>query len=86
MTKGHILFVTPDEEGKVYDKELDFEEFLESGEEERLREMIQAVYAQATGLGFLDDEELKVEADKGRSLKEVREFIELLLAKTGKKG
>ena len=81
VTKGHILFVTPDEEGKVYDKPLDFEEFELDGSEERLKEIIKAVYKEATTLKFLDDEELKVEADKTKGMKEVREFIELLLAK-----
>lgn len=83
VTRGHILFVAPDEEGQVYDKVLEFEEFEQ--EEEKLRQMIKAVYAQATTLEFLDDEELKIEPDKNRSLKEVKEFIELLLAKTAEK-
>ena len=82
VTKGHILFVTPDEEGKVYDKPLDFEEFVEDGEEERLRKLIKAVYMQATSLKFLDDEELKLEADKNRTIKDIKAIIELLLAKT----
>ncbi|MBQ3261039.1 ATP-dependent helicase [Candidatus Saccharibacteria bacterium] len=82
VTRGHILFVTPDEEGKVYDKVLDFDEWAESGEEERLKKLVKAVYGQATSLGFLDDEELKIEADKNKGLKDVKDFIELLLAKT----
>lgn len=83
VTKGHILFVSPDDEGKVYDKVLDFDDPKEY-DEAKLVEMIKAVYAQATTLGFLDDEELKVEADKEKGLKDVKDFIELLLAKTAK--
>ena len=82
VTRGHILFVTPDEEGEVYDKVLDFEEFAASGEEKNLRGLMKTVYRQATSLAFLDDEELKIEADKNRTLKDVKAFIELLLAKT----
>ena len=82
VTRGHILFVSPDDEGKVYDKVLEFSEF--DREEEKLREMMSAVYKQARTLAFLDDEELRIEADKNRSLREMKEFIELLLEKTAK--
>ena len=85
VTKGHILFVRPDDEGKVYDKELDFDEF-ERKEEPKLKAMMVAVYHQATTLEFLDDEELRIEPDKKRSFKEVKEFIALLLEKSGKIG
>ena len=78
VTKGHILFVTPDEEGKVYDKELEFEEF----DEEKPKQIMKAVYKQATTLEFLDEPELKVEADKSLTLKDVKEFIKLLLEKS----
>lgn len=81
VTRGHILFVSPDDEGKVYDKVLDFTDNGEYDEEE-LVGLAKAVYRQATTLEFLDDEELKVEADKTKGLKEVKEFIRLLLAKT----
>ena len=79
VTKGHILFVTPDDEGKVYDKDLDFDKDLD---EKELIALCQAVYKQATTLAFLDDEELKVESDKSAGMPEIRRFIELLLAKT----
>ncbi len=81
VTRGHILFVTPDDEGKVYDKVLDFDDAKDYDETE-LKALMQAVYQQATTLAFLDDEELRVEADKNKSLKDVKEFIELLLEKT----
>ena len=63
----------------MHDKVLDFEKDLD---EEELKALAAAVYKQATTLAFLDDEELKVEADKSRGLKEIREFIALLLEKT----
>lgn len=79
ITRGHILFVSPDEEGKVYDKVLDFEKDLD---EKELVALCQAVYKQATTLAFLDDDELKIEPDKTAGMPEIREFIQLLLAKT----
>ncbi|MBR3319691.1 ATP-dependent helicase [Candidatus Saccharibacteria bacterium] len=82
VTRGHILFVTPDEDGKVYDKVLDFENDLD---EKELIKLAKAVYHQATTLEFLDDEELRVEADKDKKLKDVKEFIALLLAKSAEK-
>ena len=79
VTKGHILFVTPDEEGKVYDKVLDFDKDLD---EKELTKLCQAVYQQATTLAFLDDEELKIEPNKNATMKDIRDFIALLLEKT----
>lgn len=79
VTRGHILFVTPDSEGKVYDKVLDFDTDLD---EDELRALIKAVYHQATTLAFLDDDELKLETNKDAKLKDIRDFIQLLLAKT----
>ncbi|MBQ3294195.1 ATP-dependent helicase [Candidatus Saccharibacteria bacterium] len=76
---GHILFVTPDEEGKVYDKVLDFEKDLD---EEELKAIVRAVYKQATTLEFLEVPELKVETNREAGLKGIREFIQLLLEKT----
>ncbi|MBQ8997023.1 ATP-dependent helicase [Candidatus Saccharibacteria bacterium] len=84
VTRGHILFVNPDEEGKVYDKVLEFDNPKEY-DEAKLIDIAGAVYRQAKSLAFLDDEELRVEADKNKGLKEVKEFIELLLAKTAQK-
>lgn len=78
---GHILFVTPDDEGKVHDKLLDFDD-KDQFDEDYLRKMIQAVYKQVTTLNFLDDDELRLEADKEKGLKDIREFIELLLEKS----
>ncbi len=76
---GHILFVTPDDEGKVYDKVLDFEKDFD---DEKLAAIAKAVYKQATTLQFLEIPELRVECDKENGIKQIKEFIELLLAKT----
>ncbi|MBQ2660840.1 ATP-dependent helicase [Candidatus Saccharibacteria bacterium] len=82
VARAHILFVTPDKkDGAVYDKVYDF-----SAEDEKaLVALMRAVYAQVVNLYFLDDEELMVRADKTKGLKDIKEFIELLLAKNAKK-
>ena len=79
ITRGHILFVTPDETGQVHDKVLDFDTDLNEPE---LRALIKAIYKQATTLAFLDDDELKLEPNKSATLKDIKNFISLLLAKS----
>ena len=72
------MFVKPDNAtGEVYDKvyEFDFEE------EERVLELIQAVYEEISSLKFLDDPEVMRAAGKELKLKDIKEFIELLLEK-----
>ena len=81
VTRGHILFVTPDEEGKVYDKVFEYGDA--EAEEKELRKIIKAVYKQATSLEFLDIPELRVEADKKRDVKEIKEFVKVLVEKSG---
>lgn len=75
VTKGHILFVSPDLEGKVYDKVYDYD--AASGEE--LRRLSKVVYRQITSLEFIDNAELNLPADKQNTLKDMREFVERLL-------
>ncbi|MBQ6147306.1 ATP-dependent helicase [Candidatus Saccharibacteria bacterium] len=79
VSRAHILFVSPDADGKVYDKVL---EFKEKDEREEI-ELIRAVYREIQGLRFMDDEKLKLEADKGKGLKEIKEFIRLIVDKAG---
>ncbi len=76
VTKGHILFVSPDEEGKVYDKVYEYDEF--SGEE--LKKLARSVYHHIKNLDFVDDPELNLGADKGRTLKDVKGFVEKLIS------
>lgn len=79
VTRGHILFVTPDNDGKVYDKAYDFNE----ADEQELKSLMRAVYRQMTSLEFLGDDELFIEADKSKTMKKMREFVQLLLEKSG---
>lgn len=77
---GHILFVKPDEENKVYDKVLEFTPtFMDN-----LQKLISSVYAHIKTLNFLKDEKLSIEPNKNLSLKDLKNFIELVLAKTPK--
>lgn len=82
VARAHILFVTPDaRDREVHDKVYEFN--LE--DEAELLQMMQAVYQTVTSLRFLDDPELWVQADKTRGLKDIKEFIQLLVAKNSEK-
>lgn len=75
VTRGHILFVSPDQEGKVYDKVYDFDQ----ADEKELRRLAKAVYGQIKSLDFVERPELNLTADKSRTLKDIKAFIEILL-------
>lgn len=77
IKRAHILFVVPDRDGEVYDKVYDFDE----KDEDELLKLMQAVYNQVSSLRFLDDKELMISPDNNRNLKDIKEFIALLLAK-----
>ncbi len=77
IEKACILFVVPDKDGEVHVREYEFNE----EDEKELIELMQAVYKMVTTLKFIDDPEVFVSADDKKGLKEIKEFIELLLAK-----
>lgn len=81
VERAHILFVTPDKDGEVYDKVY---EFTDESEEE-LKALMRAVYGLVSSLEFLDDAEVFRRADNGLGLKDIKEFIALLLAKESEK-
>lgn len=72
---GHILFVTPDDDGRVYDKAYDYD----AKEDEELKKLVQAVYDQLNTLNFIHDETFFVPANKNNSMKQIRAFVEKLL-------
>jgi len=78
VTHGHILFVTPDNDGKVYDKVYEFND----EDEQELKDLMQSVYHQMTSLDFVNDPELFIAPDKSRNMKKMKEFINLLLEKS----
>ena len=71
----------PDNDGEVYDKVYEFN----PEDEKMLVDLIQAVYNQIVELKFLDDKEVFRAPDKDLKLKDIKDFIELLLAKDIKK-
>ena len=71
----------PDNDGEVYDKVYEFN----PEDEKMLVDLIQAVYNQIVELKFLDDKEIFRAPDKDLKLKDIKDFIELLLAKDIKK-
>ena len=77
VEKACILFVVPDKDGEVHVREYEFNE----ADEKELVALMQAVYKMVTTLAFVDDPEVFVAADEKKGLKEIKEFIELLLAK-----
>ena len=77
VTGAHILFVTPDKDGEVYDKLYEYNNV----DEKLLRELIVAVYNQVSDLSFIDDDDLMVQANNTLGIKDIKAFIELVLAK-----
>ena len=80
VKQAHILFVTPDRDGEVYDKIYEYN----SEDEAELIALMQAVYSMVSSLDFMDDAEVMRPADGTLGLKDIKAFIELLLAKNTK--
>lgn len=75
VTKGHILFVSPDEDNKVYDKIYEFNE----NDENELKQLIKTIYRYLVSLDFIQDDEIFLAADKSRTMKQVKAFVERIL-------
>ncbi len=76
---GHILFVTPDKkDDKVRDKIYDYD----TEDDKELKELVQAVYREISSLNFIHNDELFLSADKSRSMKQVRDFVQKLIQNT----
>lgn len=75
ITKGHILFVSPDAEGIVYDKEYEYS----PADETELKQLIKIIYQQITSLNFIENPELNLPADKSNTLKDIKAFVAKLL-------
>lgn len=80
VAKAHILFVTPDNEDKVYDKEYVYD----SEDEKNLILLMQRVYEEISSLNFMSDPEIFVEANKNLKVKDILDFVAKLLAKSKK--
>lgn len=82
VTKAHILFVTPDKKDNiVHDKAYEFSDEMNK----TLKSLIKIVYNLITTLDFIDDKEVFVPANPTLKLKDIKKFIELLLAKYSEK-
>ena len=77
IEKAHILFVTPDKDGEVYDKVYEYND----DDEKMILALMDAVYQQVVSLNFISDPEIFRSADDKLGLKDIKEFIALLLAK-----
>ena len=77
VTKGHILFVTPDGDDQVHDKEYLFND----AEDSRLKQLIGIVHHYLTTLDFLQDDDIFLPPDKNKSMKHINAFIDQLLEK-----
>ncbi len=77
VKKAHILFVTPDGDDLVHDKVYEFND----EDEKQLISLIKKIYEMISSLSFVDDPEVFIRADNNKGLKDIKEFIKLLLAK-----
>lgn len=76
INKSHILFVVPDSaDGMVHDKVYEYNE----DDEMLLKDLVAAVYNHIKTLDFIDNPELFIAPDKEKKLKDIKEFIELVL-------
>ena len=76
VNSAHILFVVPDSEsGEVYDKEYQYDPETE----EELKALAKAVYSHVKNLDFLDNPDLFIAPDSSKKLKDIKEFIQLVL-------
>ena len=75
VEEAHILFVTPDKDGEVYDKPY---EFCDEDEKELLA-LMRAVYKLVDSLDFIDDPEVFVPANNSLGIKDIRAFVSKLI-------
>ncbi len=82
VKKAHILFVTPDKKsGEVYDKVYEFND----DDEKELLSLMNVVYNLVTSLDFIDDPEVFVRKNESLGIKDIKNFVTLLLAKNDKR-
>lgn len=75
VTRGHILFVDPDQDDRVHQKTYVFND----DDEATLCALVHSFYQHATSLDFVHDPDLMLEPDKSRTIKDIRNFIQHLI-------
>jgi DNA helicase-2/ATP-dependent DNA helicase PcrA len=75
VTVGHILFVSPDNDGIVHDKVYSYGD---AGATE-IKLLAKAIYRLITSLDFIHNQEINLTADPKRSVKNVKEFVAKLI-------
>ncbi len=77
VTNGHILFVNPDKDDEVYDKVYEYND----KDFETFKKLLSSVFFHIKNLDFLnEDSPLHIEPDVDKNHKDIKEFIELMLA------
>lgn len=79
VARAHILFVVPDKDGEVYDKVYDFND----KDEAELLSLIKSVYGLVSTLRFMDDERVFVSPDNSLGIREIKQFVKLLIEYKG---
>ena len=77
VERAHLLYVVPDADGEVYDKVYQYNE----ADEEEFRKLFAAVTRMVSDLSFMKDPDVFIEPDGGKGVKEVREFVQMLIDK-----
>ena len=77
VERAHILFVTPDKDNEVYDKVYEFNE----EDEKELITLVKSIYKLISTLEFIDDTDIFRHPDNTLGIKDIKNFIKLLLAK-----
>lgn len=77
VERAHILFVTPDKDGEVYDKIYEFNK----DDEVELTKLMKVVYDLIYSLKFLEDPDVFIGANNSLTIKDIKNFVEILLNK-----
>ena len=77
VLRGHILFVTKDPNDEmVHDRLYEYNDT----DWTLFKDLLKSVYHQITTLDFINNPEIMITPDKERSMRDIKEFITLLLA------
>ena len=79
VEKAHIISVVPDQaDGRVHDKVYEYND----KDDQALKDLTRAEYNQIRTLKFIEDDDLFIPPDADRNLREIKDFIQLVLDKS----